>query len=151
MTKLYIYAAIGLAIAGILAHDHWLSRKLKAANEQVTVQRLRADQAEIQVKAEQEARKHEQTIAKQASDAYQADLARIRAEPDFGVVRLCRKPSLPPAGSPTGASSGPDVSPSGHVESEDATDIGPMISAFVEDCEANASQLESLQRWVLSR
>ena len=149
--RIYVYLAVALAFLGLLAREHMQTQKLKAAVAREAQQKHRAEQAESQVLAEQKARQHEQTIAKAASDGYQAELTRIRATPDLGPVRLCKRSSVPQADSAARAATGSHAEAARHVESADEVDIGPAVNEFVEDCEANAAQLTSLQEWVRAR
>lgn len=141
--RFYLYAAAAALIGYLLWREHSLSRKLTASRYEVSV-------LQETLTVEREARAHEQKIAKEASDGYQKELARIRTADDLGPVRLCKRAQVPKA-APSAATPGPDAASPGHVEEPDALDIGPALSDFVEDCEANAAQLNSLQSWILSR
>jgi hypothetical protein len=141
--KVWIYAAIAAAFAFVLMREKWAVDKAK---------RLSAENTQLvaSLDVERKARAHEQRIAKEASDDYQKRLAAIDASPDLGPVRLCKRPRVSPTPE-AGTALGSHAEATGHVESEDAPDIGPALSDFVEDCEANAAQLESLQSWVRAR
>ena len=93
---------------------------------------------------------HERKIATEASNAYQAELRRIRDTPAIGPVRLCRSPTgyVPaPAATPVR----PDGSAPGRVEVEVGEDIGPALDRYGGDCEAVGAQLKGLQGWVKAR
>lgn len=141
--KLYVYAAVALFIAGLLWKDHITTKKLNAA-------RAENSQLTATLDIERKAREHERAIAKKASDDYQARLDSISAAPDLGPVRLCKRPRVP-AATEAAAAAGTDESAARHVQEQDAPDIGPALNDFVEDCEANAAQLEALQGWIESR
>jgi hypothetical protein len=141
--RLYLYAAAAAFIAFLIWKEHVQTKRLNAARVEVATLTATLD-------VERKAREHERAIAKKASDEYQARLDAIDNAPDLGPVRLCPRPRVPPTPQ-AGTSPGTHESPSGHVQEPDAVDIGPALSDFVEDCEANAAQLESLQGWILSR
>jgi hypothetical protein len=148
--RIGIYAA-GLALIGYLAwREHSLTRKLAEV-------RVENRSLSNTITTERAARAHELANAKKASDEYQAELDRIRAAPDLGVVRLCPPPPRVPAPAQGGTARGSDARAAGHVEKPDASDpeagrdVGPQLSDFVEDCEANAAQLEKLQQWERDR
>ncbi len=152
----YLYLAAVAVLAGILWRDHHLSRLLKTSRAQTAAESARADQAEVQIAAEKAARVHEQTIAKAASDEYEKVLAAVRAVPAIGPVRLCLgTPKMPRTDSATKPARQPDAPSTGRVEGENeenlGPDIGPEIDSYVNDCEANAAQLDSLQGWIMAR
>lgn len=140
--RLYAYAAAALAIGALLLYANWQHRLYQH-------HKARADTAQAAYEAEARARAHEQRIAKDASNAYQKRLNDITAAADLGPVRLCRRAAAVPAA--TAAPAGSHAEAARHVEAEDAPDIGPALNDFVEDCEANAAQLQSLQEWVRAR
>jgi hypothetical protein len=140
---------IGLAVAaigGILAHNHYLSRKYQATKAELV-------QANATITAERAAREHELKIAKDASDAYQKDLADLRAarsnDPLPSVV--CKRSRSVPATAST--ATGSDAAGTGNDAgaNEEDRDIGPLLDDFATACEANLSQLTRLQEWVRSR
>jgi hypothetical protein len=141
--RFYLYAGIAALIAFLIWKEHVQTRKLNAARVEVSTLKATLD-------VERKAREHERAIAKKASDEYQARLDAIDNAPDLGPVRLCPRPRVPPT-TQAGTSPGTHESPTGHVQEPDEIDIGPALSDFVEDCEANAAQLESLQGWIRSR
>lgn len=147
MIRWYVIAALAAMLAAALAHDHWLSQRYKAkAAELATTQAA--------LTTERTARAHEQRIAKEASDGYQAALRRIederRAQPD-PVVRLCRSPRNVSAAAGSAGPERRDAEAAPDHSAEDAPDIGPALMDFARDCEANAEQLEALQEWVRAR
>jgi hypothetical protein len=152
--RLYTYAAIALALAAAGGYVWWL--KGKADRVDVLERQLADEQASRH--ALQRAFDHERKIATEASNEYQAELARIRSAPSIGPVRLCRSPTgYVPA--PTATPVRPDGSAPGRVESapvEDpgpvvGTDIGPELDRYGGDCEAVGAQLRGLQGWVRRR
>lgn len=117
-----------------------------------------ADQLNKTLTSEREARAKEKANADDKSNKYQGDLAGIDAAADLGPVRLCNEPPrVPTTASSAKPAGGSDAATAGRVEVEDAPDpeagrdIGPELSDFVEDCEANAAQLQRLQEWVRDR
>lgn len=141
--RLALYAAVALLVAYLIYREHSLTRKLSQVRAELIV-------SEASLETERKARQHEIQIAKKASDEYQAELDRIRSTPDLGPVRLCKRASVPTA-TESGAATGSDEGSARHVEEPDEVDIGPQLNDFVEDCEANAAQLSSLQDWVMAR
>ena len=142
--RLYAYAAVFLVIGGVLWRLNYLSHKadrLEHANKYLV----------SSLKTERENTRK----ANEASQAYQSDLRRVESErSNVPVVRLCHgAPKLPAAPAP----GRPDAAPEGHVSGAAAEDpvAGPDIGAELLEygiaCEANALQLDRLQRWVRGR
>lgn len=148
MIPLRLYGYIGIAIAVLAAGAYvW---HLKAKADRVDAAEERAETLERSLATLQAAHAHERKIAKDASDAYQAELARIRSAPSIGPVRLCRSPTgYVPA--PAATLARPDGSAPGRVEVEAGEDIGPALDRYGSDCEAVAAQLRGLQGWVKAR
>lgn len=140
MIPLKLYGLIALAIAmasGLLYHRH------------VVKQRDRLQIALSAADAVISGLKHDAKIAKEASDAYQADLTRLSSERAKPLsVRLCRSPAVQ-AGS--AAAERPGSASAGHVGEEASRDIGGELLEYGIACEANALQLDRLQQWVRSR
>ncbi len=137
--RLYAYLLIALAVAAAGGYVWWLKGKA----DQVPV--LRRELADVQASklALQIAFDHERKIANEASNAYQAELTRIRNAPSIGPVRLCRSPTgYVPA--PAATPARPDGSAPGRVEVEVGEDIGPEIVRYGADCEAVSAQLRGL-------
>jgi hypothetical protein len=147
--KLYLYAAAALAVLALIAYEVRVHKKAA----RVDVAEAAVAQAHADMAALRAARDHELKIAKEASDGYQKDLARLERERDsVPVVRLRKCPPVPAAGT---AASRPDAEASGRVGETTAEDTGPDIGAALIEygiaCEANMLQLERLQEWVRSR
>ncbi len=148
IVRLYLYAAVALALIGLgiyAKHQHDRAAKLQA----------RAESVEASITALRAAHAHEQRIAKEASNAYQKDLARLNAERSQPMsVRLC-KPARNSVPAPAAAPERTHAATTGHVGEETAPDIGPDIGAELLEyglaCQANALQLDRLQQWVRSR
>lgn len=146
MTRLYIYAAIALALAGLAWRYHYVTKALASTKQELAT-------AAATLAAERENTRK----ANEASKAYQSDLARLERErADVPVVRLCNKaPSLPSSRAP----SRPDAASAGHVGEAAAADPGPSVGPDIGGelldygiaCEANMLQLERLQQWVRDR
>lgn len=141
MTRIYIFAAIALALAGSAYYVHHLRTRNAALTAEL-------DTARASLVAERENTRK----ANAASNLYQADLTRVSHERDNALhVRLCHSPAVR-----TGAAaSGSDAAPTGHVGEASAGDPGPDIGdALLEygiACEANQLQLARLQEWVRGR
>jgi hypothetical protein len=133
-----------VAIGGVLAHDHYVTKKLNAT-------RVELRQANANYTALRTAYDHERKIATEASHAYQTDLARLERErsnvPD---VRLCKRPasSVPAT---TAAAERPDAASPPDDGGEASPDIGPALLDYGIACEANQMQLMRLQEWVRAR
>jgi hypothetical protein len=141
--RLYVYAAIGLAIAGLIWHDRYQTKRADrlAAELSTATETLLAERENVRK-------------ANAASQAYQTDLARLESERRKPLsVRLCRSPAVPA----TRTASGPDAAPTGNVgeaatgDSGAAPDIGDQLLNYAIDAEANMLQLERLQGWVRGR
>jgi hypothetical protein len=145
--KLVLGVAVLAVIGGLITVQHLTVKKLRAAT-------ARANQAEANYTALQEAQKHERKIAKEASDGYQAELRRIRSEPSIGPVLVCKR-TRTTVPSTSGTTGRPDATVAGRVEEapevDHVTDIGPELDAYGGDCEAVSAQLTSLQKWVRAR
>lgn len=150
--RLYIYAAIALALVSLgLYAKHQHLRADRATT--------RAQAAEASITALRAAHAHEQRIAKEASDGYQKDLARLSTERDKPLsVRVC-KPARSAVPAAAGATGGSDASASGRERGEVAEDprdgagpdIGGALLEYGIACEATALQLTRLQEWVRAR
>lgn len=145
MTRIYIALACAAVLGLLLWHDH---HETSRANAAVAAQR----EALQALDAERAARAHSDQIAKDASNAYQADLSRLAAQSHEPLsVRVCKpahKDPLPAAGS---AATGSDAaSAPGDFEAAQ-TDIGPALIEYGLACEANGIQLDRLQEWVRKR
>ncbi len=156
MSRIYIALAIAAVLAGILWHDHYLSRKLKESRAQTAHESQRADQAEVQVTAERAARAHEQEIATHASNAFHGQIAALQDELSkhpLGavIIRVPNSTAVPSTASPAGSASGPDEQTEGRIDSPVEIDIAPELTAGWLDCQMNTAQLEALQGWVRAR
>ena len=143
--KLYIYAAIALAFAGLLARDHIVTKQRNAANARASVaEATLAAQIENTRKADEAAKRHETR-----ADALEAD----RRDNPLPAVRVCRKPaSVPQSGTAAVAHEAAEANDAGAHESDrDGADIGPALDDFATDAEANLIQCEELQRWLRLR
>jgi hypothetical protein len=140
--KLVLGLALLAVIGGLITIQHFTVKRLNAAT-------ARANQAEANYTALQEAQKHERKIAKEASDGYEKKLADLRNAPAIGHVRLCKRTTIMPATTTTTGQ--PDEATGGRVEEPHEENIGPAIDGYVNDCEAVAARLDSLQGWVRAR
>lgn len=144
--RLYIYLALAVAAAGALSYVAYLKHRAdKVPVLERTLATERASALALRLAYE-----HERKINDEASNAYQAELARIRSAPSIGPVRLCRSPTGWVPAAPATAS-GPHAEPAGRVEVEAGEDIGPALDRYGGDCEAVGAQLKGLQGWVRSR
>lgn len=144
--KLIAAAVVVAIIGGLITVQHFTQKKLNATRHELA-------SANATIEAERKARAHELKIAKEASDGYQAELRRIRAEPAIGSVRICPARRVPAA---TSAASGPDATGAGRFEEavagdSEPVDVGPALDSYGTDCEATAAQLTALQGWVMAR
>jgi hypothetical protein len=149
-----IKAIAAVAVAGLIGYLVWREHSLTRKLAEVRIER---DQANANYTALRTAYDHERKIAKEASDAYQKDLAdlrRARTDDPLPAV-VCKRPraSLPAA---SAAAPGSDAARPADDAGEDAwdrdeRDIGPQLDDFATACEANLSQLTRLQEWVRAR
>ena len=136
--RLYAYAAIALALAGLLAHDHWMSRRYKAANAQ-----LRTAEVTLITERENTRKEHE------SAQRYASRLAISRGPRSPPPRVMCRIPaSVPTAGAASGTDAAAQPDDSGVLEE---VDLGPRLDVSFHACEENLIALEELQRWVMSR
>ena len=148
MTRIYIIAALALALAASIWWQDRTQKKLNAT-------RVELSQKKAEIEVERAARAHEIKIAKEASDAFtskvaalEADLANRPLKPV--VIRVRDKPSVS-AGAESGTASGPSTETEGREHGETEADITTELTDYSLDCQRNTSQLESLQSWVLAR
>lgn len=137
--KLYIWAAIALAFAGVLWHDHHQTKRANRLAEKANV-------LQASLVAEQESRRK----ADESANRYAKRINALRGPRSPPPVLLCKLPRSVPHASI--AASGTDASPvaddSGVLED---VDIGPRLDLSFLACEANLIKLEELQRWVRER
>jgi hypothetical protein len=140
------------AIGGILAHNHYLSRKYQATKAELV-------QANATITAEREVRKIEQDDRRRADESaksLEAELARIRSQPPITGVR-CRT-IKPKSADESGTSASSNGAPAGSVEGVPESDpLGPEIDVSVgldwygTKCEEVAATLRELQSWESAR
>jgi hypothetical protein len=147
--RLYAYAAIAAAIGLLLWHDHWISRKYKAAHAEVV-------QVKATLIAEQESRKHEREINakidQQLLDANKAlDLERAKPLPRLQCRRLPVSASSLP-GTATASAVDPTAT-EGHDSEADARDFDPSadLLQFAVEAQENRDSLAACQMWIRSR
>lgn len=144
--RLYIYAAIALALAGLLWHDHYQTQR---ANREAK----RANVAEATVIAERENTRK----ANEAAQRYQARADGLEADrrsnplPAVIVGRVCRSAARMPAAADPASSHEAVEGHDARADAEDSDagrDIGPQLDDFATDAEENLIQCQELQRLV---
>ena len=138
--RLYAYGAI-VVLAGLA---YWRYSYVSDARDEAEA-KLTAVTADL--KSEQVNRKK----ADEASNRYQGrirDLEDQRTADGFGVISVCRRPTVKLQ--PANASASPDAGPvrSDPPPVEVSVDVGPAADLYGTRCEANRIQLEELQRWI---
>lgn len=149
--RLYVYAAVTLAVIAL----GWYA---KHQGDRADAAIARAESAEASITALRAAHAHEQRIAKEASDGYQKDLARLAGERNRKLsVRVC-KPAAGAVPAAAAAAPGSDGSGAGRERGEveedrgrDERDIGAELLEYGIACEATGLQLTRLQEWVRAR
>jgi hypothetical protein len=139
------FILIGLAVAalaGILAHNHYLSRKYQATKAELV-------QANATITAERENTRKANEAAQRfqaRSDALEAD----KRDNPLPAVRVCRSaPRVPQAGTATVVNEAVETHDTPADEGD--RDIGPALDEFATDSEANLIQCQELQEWVRNR
>src|SRR5688572_19918477 len=122
--RLYIYAAIALAFAGLIARDHFQTRKLN----RVTAERNQA-QANLTAERENTRKANEAEKRHQArADLLEAD----KRNTPLPAVRVCRStPRVPTTG--TAAVTDEAVEAHNPPADEGDRDIGPALDDFATD------------------
>lgn len=148
-----VFAIVGSILVAIIAIQ---THRLKGETKGRIAAELQRDQATAQIEAEQQARAHEQRIAKEASDGFQSTVTALQnelASRPIGpvIVRVPVRASVPEAGSAARTTSRPDAETEGRVVTEVEVDIAPGLTAYAMDCQFNSAQLDALQSWVRSR
>lgn len=149
--KVYAWIILALIVAGLLYGAVHIVRKANRAEAAETALETERKAHKADIAALEAARDHEIQIAKEASDGYQKDLARLESGRDKPLVLRVCKPARNPVPAQTGAPSRPDGSSQGHVGEEASEDIGAALLDYGIACEANMLQLDRLQQWVRSR
>jgi hypothetical protein len=143
--RLYAYLAVFLVIAGILAHDKYLSIKVKEKAAQVKdLTRDLVNERNYRI-IEIKDRKQADETAKSLED----ELARIRSAPK-PVSVYCRPAHLP-AASEGGAAPGVAGAAAGPGAEEPLQDIGLALSDVWIEHETNAARARALIEWERGR
>lgn len=155
--RLYIYAAIALALGGLLWHDHYQTHKANRLARETN--ELRANYAALEA-----AHAHERKIAEDASHEFQRTVTALqaaRADTPVRTVRLCHGPanSVPAAADAAsgayaaGAGGLPDATGQHPRDrwGDDGPDIGPALYDEADRADLCPAQLTALQEWVRSR
>jgi hypothetical protein len=143
--RLYAYAAIAAAIGLLLWHDHWISRKYKAAHAE-------ASQLTATLTAERANRKIEQDDRRRADasvKSLEAQLASIN-QPSKPVSVFCR-PARVSAASESGTAAEPSSAATGDGAAEPLRDIGAAVEAVRIEQQSNAARQRALIEWELAR
>lgn len=133
-----------LAVAGVAYAVHHVREGVRRELEP-QIHRL-----ETELRAE----RADRARAEAASDAYQSELAGLRASPrPTAPVRLCRAAPVPrpkpPAEGTDGTPAAPGSGPQGAGEgATEGPDIGPDLYALADACDVVAARLRALQGWV---
>jgi hypothetical protein len=128
-------------IAGIIAHDHWISRKYQATKAELV-------QANATITAERENTRKANEAAQRfqaRSDALEAD----KRDNPLPAVRVCKSARVPKTGTATVVNEAAQAD--NPPADEGDRDIGPALDEFATDAEANLIQCQELQKWVQSR
>jgi hypothetical protein len=128
-------------IAGIIAHDHWISRKYQATKAELV-------QANATITAERENTRKANEAAQRfqaRSDALEAD----KRDNPLPAVRVCKSARVPQTGTATVVNEAAETHDAPADEGD--RDIGPALDEFATDSEANLIQCQELQEWVRAR
>lgn len=150
--KLILAGVVLAALGGLLAHDHWVTKRLNAAKRENATLQATIDQIEKARATEQADRRK----ADESAKSLEAELARIRSEPKLTGVR-CRTiaPIMPREGGAATVAHDPATESVEGVP--DADPVGPErdVSAGVDwygtSCAATAATLRALQAWETAR
>lgn len=148
-----LIAVVGLAITII-----GLATGLRYQTNRANALAGKANALTAQLEAEQKAREHERQLQQDATNDYEAKLARLsrdRALTPVRSVRLCKPdPAVPgPAPAPNGTAAGT----AGEQPAEAGrnlvagADIGPNLYALADEADERAAQCNALIKWVRSR
>jgi hypothetical protein len=139
--RLYIYAAIALALGGLLWHDHHQTQRANRLAGEL-------NQANANLKAERENTRKSNESAKRLQDKNDA-LETDRRNNPLPAVRVCKRAVVPEARTTAVV----DEAPQANDAPEDAgdRDIGPALDDFATDAEANLNQCNELIEWVRNR
>lgn len=146
--KLYLIlgAVLAVVIGGILAHDHYLSRQLKASRAATAdaLGKLESERKNRKIEADDRKRNDE------TDKSLQTTLGSI-AGPDPTVSVPCFTPKLPRAASQGNAA--PVVAdPTGDGGTGSAlSDLGPAIEAVRVEAQRNNARAIALQAWEVAR
>jgi hypothetical protein len=146
--KLVLGLAVLAVIGGLITLQHFTVKRLNAAT-------ARANQAEANYTALQEAQKHERKIAKESDERFTSRIAELEAErvdKPFPAVRLRQCPAATVSPS-TGATGLGHAEAEGHDQRTPTADrdIGPDLERFASDCQFNMELALELQNWIGSR
>lgn len=146
MIRFYIWAAIALAFAGLIARDHFVTKSRNAAV-------ARANAAESNLAAERKNRQTEQDDRRRADAAVtslQAELDRINGLPK-PVSVYCRPATVPGTASQGHPATGPDGAPIGQGAESPLRDIGAAVADVWREHQSNAARHRALIQWELDR
>lgn len=143
--RLYAYAAIALALGGLVAHDHWMSRRYKAAHAESAQLTATLIQERANRKIEQDDRRR----ADESAKSLEAQLVDIRSAPK-PVSVLCRPARMLTANESGTATSASSAATGPGVE-EPLQDIGSALSAVYVEHESNDARARALIEWELAR
>lgn len=143
--RLYAYAAIALAIAFLVAREHWAVQARKAAQ-------AHAAQLETALETERKNRQIEQDDRRRADEATKSLQTQLDSISAVRPVRvLCRTPSLPSAASQSGSSAGTADSSGDQGAGGPVSDYGPAIEAVRIEAQRNNARHEALIQWEQNR
>jgi hypothetical protein len=144
--RFYIYAAIALAFAGLLAKDHFITKRLNKARAELS-------QANANLAAERKYRQTEQDDRRRSDAAVtslQAELDRINGAPK-PVSVFCRPATLPGTAGQGQPATGSDGSPIGQGAEGPLRDIGAAVADVWREHQSNAARQRALIQWELDR
>lgn len=155
LSSLKLYAIIGLVlcVAGLLYHDKLGWDKLKKARVEVTQQTARADQAEVQIIAEQKARDHERQVNRQIDQQLIAANQALETERSKPLPRLrCRLQDSTGAQTNDGSTASRIDNAAGQADNgqADAGDFDPSeaLMQFAIEAQQNRDGWQACQDWV---
>lgn len=139
--KLYLYAALAIAFAGLLWREHYLVGKVKRVSAELTVAEAKAARANKVI----EAMKADATLNKETTYALAERLADIdRSRRTVSV--LCR-PAHPAVSAESRAAGGADAAASDGGARAALVDIGTVVEDVRIEAERNNARAVALQEW----
>ena len=146
--RIWAYLAIAASLAGILAHDHYMTRRAQARAAEVrsltaTLSQERANAAQVQADLK---------LNQVTSHALQERLTAIERERrDAPLPRLRCTASVPNDVTEAGSASGSSRTTGGREPEAVDFDPSAQLDEFGNDCAVIAERLSTLQQWERDR